>query len=183
MSPPALQAEARGAARRRPGVCPAGQVQPSQRPAAPRGTPAAPPAPAPADEAHRKARLTESPCWAQPPALRVRAPTRCTCHHPGSPASPQISRPVTTRPGNTNGSPLPERPLAPQMAPWPSCSAASSQIFPKMTARASPKPAQWGTGEAAHCDPPAEHKATLAGAVRRPQERAVQEAEVTRPGA
>lgn len=35
-------AEARGAARRRPGVCPAGQVQPSQSPAAPRGTPAAP---------------------------------------------------------------------------------------------------------------------------------------------
>lgn len=118
------------------------------------------------------------------PALRVRAPTRCTCHHRGSPASPQISRTVTTRPGNTNGSPLPERPLAPRMAPWPSCSAASSQkIFPKMTARASPKPAQWGTGEASHCDPPAEHKATLAGAVRRPQEPAVQEAEVTRPGA
>lgn len=155
----------------------------SGTPRHPSGTPAAPPAPAPADEAHRKARLTESPCWAQPPALRVRAPTRCTCHHPGSPASPQISRPVTTRPGNTNGSPLPERPLAPQMAPWPSCSAASSQIFPKMTARASPKPAQWGAGEAAHCDPPAEHKATLAGAVRRPQEPAVQEAEVTRPGA
>lgn len=133
-------AEARGAARQRRGFCAAGQVQPSQRPAAP---PAAPPAPATADKAHRKGRLTGSPSWAQPPGPGVRAQPAAPATMPDRQHLPQISRTITTRPGDTNGSPLPERPLAPQMAPWPSCSTPSSQkTFCKTTGpQTSPKPA------------------------------------------